>query len=196
KHHSAFKAEDWYNWIVLYSLLLLYDYLPIRHIDGWTSFVKATQLCLKPVISRQELEEIHTLFIRFIRYYENFSATEEELHSPFQEYNMIKAEVRKVKQYYATALDLTMNDLITEYIQKYGKLRTKSSVLIGSKLANRGGDVARNNYSIATKLLVDKNAHLSRAPVDFEEHEFYGQILYYLYMSIIMSYQCLPLYSG
>ncbi|CAG8632610.1 15479_t:CDS:2, partial [Funneliformis caledonium] len=109
----------------------------------------------------------------------SFSATKEELHSLFQEYNMTKAEVRKVKQYYATALDLTMNDvsLITEYIQKYGKLRTKSSVLIGSKLANRGGDVARNNYSIA--LLVDKNAHLSRAPVDFEEHEFYSQILYY-----------------
>ena len=41
------------------------------------------------------------------------------------------------------------------------------------------GDVARNNYSIAAKLLVDKNAHRPRAPVDFEECEFYGQVLYY-----------------
>ncbi|CAG8756753.1 9292_t:CDS:2, partial [Funneliformis caledonium] len=81
------------------------------HIDGWASFIRATQLCLEPVISRQELEEIYTLFIRFIHYYENFLATEEELHSSFQEYNMTKAEVRKVKQYYATALDFTMNDV-------------------------------------------------------------------------------------
>ena len=38
---------------------------------------------------------------------------------------------------------------------------------------------ARNNYSIAAKLLVDKNAHLPKAPINFEEREFYGQVLYY-----------------
>ncbi|CAB4383932.1 unnamed protein product [Rhizophagus irregularis] len=94
---------------------------------------------------------------------------------------MTRTEIRKVKQYYATALDLAMNDInvITEHIQKYGKLRTKSGALIGTQLANRKGDIARNNYSIAARLLVDKNAHLSRAPVDFEEREFYGQVLYY-----------------
>ncbi|CAB4431590.1 unnamed protein product [Rhizophagus irregularis] len=75
-----------------------------------------------------------------------------------------------------------MNDIgeITEHIQKYGKLRTKLGALIGSKYVNNNkGDVARNNYSIAAKLLVDKNAHRPRAPVDFEEREFYGQVLYY-----------------
>ena len=51
--------------------------------------------------------------------------------------------------------------------------------MIGSKFVNNKGDVARNNYSIAAKLLVDRNAHRPRAPVDFEEHEFYGQVLYY-----------------
>ncbi|EXX77849.1 hypothetical protein RirG_020040 [Rhizophagus irregularis DAOM 197198w] len=71
KHHSAFKAEDWYNWIVLYSLPLLHNYLPTRHINGWARFVRATQLCLEPTISRQELEEIRLIFIRFIHYYEN-----------------------------------------------------------------------------------------------------------------------------
>ncbi|CAB4431746.1 unnamed protein product [Rhizophagus irregularis] len=112
----------------------------------------------------------------------SFSMTEEELHSPFQKCIMTKSEIRKVKQYYMTALDLTMNDIgeITEHIQKYGKLRTKLGALIGSKYVNNNkGDVARNNYSIAAKLLVDKNAHRPRAPVDFEEREFYGQVLYY-----------------
>ncbi|CAI2195296.1 14756_t:CDS:2, partial [Funneliformis geosporum] len=213
KYHSAFKAEDWYNWIA--------------------KFVKATQLCLEPVISKQELEEIQTLFVGFVRHYENeyyqrdsdrlpailisfyyllhimksiqetgppcafqketkilplerafsFSATEEELHSPSQKYNMIKTEVQKVKQYYATALDLMMNEIgeIIEHIQKYGKLRTKSEALIGSKLVNCKGDVARNNYSIAAKLLVDKNAHLLRAHNDFEEREFYGNNIQYFH---------------
>ncbi|CAI2199671.1 150_t:CDS:2, partial [Funneliformis geosporum] len=105
----------------------------------------------------------------------NFSTTEEELHSPSQKYNMIKTEVRKVKQYYATALDLMMNEVskIIEHIQKYGKPRTKSEALISSKLVNRKGDIARNNYSIAAKLLVNKNAHLLKAHYDFKEHEFY-----------------------
>ena len=31
KHHLGFKAEDWYNWIVLYSLPLLHNYLPARY---------------------------------------------------------------------------------------------------------------------------------------------------------------------
>ena len=41
----------------------------------------------------------------------SFSITEEELHSPFQKYNMTRTEIRKVKQYYATALDLAMKDI-------------------------------------------------------------------------------------
>ena len=32
KHHFAFKAEDWYNWIVLYSLPLFYNHLPTRYL--------------------------------------------------------------------------------------------------------------------------------------------------------------------
>jgi hypothetical protein len=30
RHSAAFKAEDWLNWIILYSLPLLQSYLPER----------------------------------------------------------------------------------------------------------------------------------------------------------------------
>ncbi|CAI2177764.1 4635_t:CDS:2 [Funneliformis geosporum] len=223
-----------------------------NEIGGARTRIQSTQLCLEPVIFKQELEEIQTHFVGFVHHYENeyyqrdsdrlpatlisfhyllyimksiqetgppwltwqflierlcgmliplkifsafqketkilplehafrFSATEEELHSPSQKYNMIKTDVRKVKQHYDTTLDLMMNEVgeIIEHIQKYGKLRTKSEVLINSKLVNRKGDVTRNNYSIAAKLLVDKNAHLPKAHYDFEEREFYSQVLYY-----------------
>ncbi|CAI2181758.1 5406_t:CDS:2, partial [Funneliformis geosporum] len=253
--HALFEnvaLHMFHHFSVLYLIPLLHDYLPERYINGWAKFVKATQLCLEPVIFKQELEEIQTHFVGFVHHYENeyyqrdsdrlpatlisfhyllyimksiqetgppwltwqflierlcgmliplkifsafqketkilplehafrFSATEEELHSPSQKYNMIKTDVRKVKQHYDTTLDLMMNEVgeIIEHIQKYGKLRTKSEVLINSKLVNRKGDVTRNNYSIAAKLLVDKNAHLPKAHYDFEEREFYSQVLYY-----------------
>ena len=41
----------------------------------------------------------------------SFSITEEELHSPFQKCVLTKSEIRRVKQYYMTALDLTMNNI-------------------------------------------------------------------------------------
>jgi len=95
-----------------------------------------------------------------------------------------------------------------QYYKKhlYYELQTKSGMLIGSKLANRKGDVAWNNYSIAVRnfLTIDiltllleilinilirapvnfevTKMHiydLPRAPVDFEEREFYGQVSYY-----------------
>ena len=51
----------------------------------------------------------------------SFSMTEEELHSPFQKCTITKSEIRKVKQYYVTALDLTMNNIgVSVYICKFG----------------------------------------------------------------------------
>ncbi|RIA98244.1 hypothetical protein C1645_731794 [Glomus cerebriforme] len=152
KYHSAFKAEDWYNWIVLYSLPLLHNYLPIRHINGWARFVRMTQLCLELTISRFTMgnmaifdrEKVLNIFQKGfpLEHTFSFSNTGEKLHPLFQKYNITDSEIRKV---------------ITKHIQKYDKLQTESGA----------------------KLLVDKNAHLSRAPVDFKEHEFYSQILYY-----------------
>lgn len=41
----------------------------------------------------------------------SFSNTREKLHPPFQKYNVTNSEIQKVKQYYATALDLAINDI-------------------------------------------------------------------------------------
>ena len=32
-HHKAFKAEEWINWTILYSIPLLLPYLPIRYVS-------------------------------------------------------------------------------------------------------------------------------------------------------------------
>ncbi|RIB06185.1 hypothetical protein C2G38_1910086, partial [Gigaspora rosea] len=70
RHSAAFKAEDWLNWVVLYLLPLLQDYLPERYLNGWTKFVYMTKLCLKKSISIEELAEISNLFREFVTHYE------------------------------------------------------------------------------------------------------------------------------
>ncbi|PKY63216.1 hypothetical protein RhiirA4_491415 [Rhizophagus irregularis] len=51
KHFAEFKAENWTNWVILYSLPLLQNYLPERYLNRWAKFVHAVKLCLKKNIS-------------------------------------------------------------------------------------------------------------------------------------------------
>ncbi|CAG8829071.1 15888_t:CDS:2, partial [Cetraspora pellucida] len=92
-----------------------------------------------------------------------------------------KEEIQKIKQYYATEFNLLLKDIEinTTKIYKYSKLKTKSESIISSLFSNNDEDIKRNNYSIAAKFLVNKNAHHPKAPVVFEEQDFYVQILYY-----------------
>ncbi|CAB4494592.1 unnamed protein product [Rhizophagus irregularis] len=44
KYHNGYKAVEWRNWIILFSLPLLKVYLDKRHLQGWANFVKAVKL--------------------------------------------------------------------------------------------------------------------------------------------------------
>ncbi|CAG8793726.1 26192_t:CDS:2, partial [Gigaspora margarita] len=70
KYYNGFKAEDWHNWTVLYSLPLFQNHLPAKYINGWAKFVRVMQLCLEPTITNEVLKEIKVLFIDFINHYE------------------------------------------------------------------------------------------------------------------------------
>ncbi|CAG8791520.1 7150_t:CDS:2, partial [Gigaspora margarita] len=111
----------------------------------------------------------------------NKSFNKEKLFSLSKEHIMAKGEIQKIKQYYATEFDLLLKNIIinTTKIYKYSKLKTKSGSIIGSLFSNNDEDIKRNNYSIAAKFLVDKNAHHPKAPIVFEKQEFYSQVLYY-----------------
>ncbi|CAG8746477.1 5916_t:CDS:2, partial [Cetraspora pellucida] len=70
KYYSSFKAAEWCNWIILYSIPLLHKYPSKKYLNGWSNFVKATKLCLNQILSKDELKEIKILFIKFIKHYE------------------------------------------------------------------------------------------------------------------------------
>ncbi|CAB4436877.1 unnamed protein product [Rhizophagus irregularis] len=69
-HHEGFKAEEWANWIVLYSIPLLKNHLPRQIIKGWKYFVDAVHLCQKRIISNDDLMEIQHLILAFYKHYE------------------------------------------------------------------------------------------------------------------------------
>ena len=69
-HHDGFKAEEWANWIALYSLPLLKEHLPQNILVGWRLFVDLVRLCQKLTISSENLSEIQYLSRAFYRHYE------------------------------------------------------------------------------------------------------------------------------
>ncbi|CAB4386728.1 unnamed protein product [Rhizophagus irregularis] len=145
----------------------------------WTQF---SHLQYKPNIYQRLISKNSK---KTLNYSENNYFTtdgaEEVLYSLSRKYCMNRTEIQRLRAYYVTALNRNANQLslITNSIQKYGKLQTKNDLTINSKLSNRKGDVARTNYCIAVKLLVDRNAHRPNAPVILEEREFFGEVQYF-----------------
>ncbi|CAG8453526.1 6668_t:CDS:2 [Dentiscutata heterogama] len=101
---------------------------------------------------------------------------QKKLYSPSRKYHMNKSELKCLKAYYITALGIRANQLlfVTSSIKKYGKFQMNNGLMINSKLSNRKGDLARTNYCITAKLIVDRNA-----PVILEEKEFFGEVRYF-----------------
>lgn len=69
-HRNGFKAEEWANWVVLYSMPLLKEYLPKIIMQGWSLFVTAVRLCQKRIISADDVKEIRKLMLSFYKHYE------------------------------------------------------------------------------------------------------------------------------
>ncbi|PKC54152.1 hypothetical protein RhiirA1_477878 [Rhizophagus irregularis] len=71
KHSAGFKAVEWANWIILFSLPLLKGRLPQSNLLGWSRFVEAVKLCIQPLIEFEELDLIRNLLIEFYNHYAN-----------------------------------------------------------------------------------------------------------------------------
>ncbi|CAB5200145.1 unnamed protein product [Rhizophagus irregularis] len=70
KYHNGYKAVEWRNCIILFSLPLLKKYLNKRHLQGWSNIVKAVKLCLEPVILEDQVDDVQQLLKKFLDYYE------------------------------------------------------------------------------------------------------------------------------
>jgi hypothetical protein len=67
---NTYKAEEWRHWVCRYSIPFLAGKLPIRHLDHWAKFVRATQICMREIITYSQVKEIRQLFAEFVDGYE------------------------------------------------------------------------------------------------------------------------------
>jgi hypothetical protein len=69
-YYNSYKAEEWMAWIIMYSLPLLKNKLPIKYYEGWALFVKAVRLCKKLCLFNEDISEIEILLLNFYKHYE------------------------------------------------------------------------------------------------------------------------------
>ena len=73
---SAFTAEQWRNWTILFSLSALKDILPREHYNCWHLYVRACHLLCRRQISVREVQDADTLLNSFCVTFENLYGKE------------------------------------------------------------------------------------------------------------------------
>jgi len=73
---GGFTAEQWKNWVNLYSMFALRDLLPHEHYVCWQTFVLACFTLSKKAISTVELQKTDLLLLKFCKTVEQLYGTE------------------------------------------------------------------------------------------------------------------------
>lgn len=67
KHKSSFKATEWFDFVLIYSVPLLSYRLLSYALQSWRLFVEATQLAVQVQLTDTEVTRMDTLFWQFVR---------------------------------------------------------------------------------------------------------------------------------
>ena len=67
---ASFTADEWKNWIVLYSIYALHGIIEEQHFKCWCLLVESCSILLEPVLSRSQIEEAHGYLINFCKSFE------------------------------------------------------------------------------------------------------------------------------
>ncbi len=73
---SSFTADEWKNWILLYSTYALEGILPTIHYNCWGIFVQACTLICQIVISHDEIISAHDLIVKYCIEFEHLYGSE------------------------------------------------------------------------------------------------------------------------
>lgn len=65
--YGGFTANQWYNWIAIYSPILLKGLLPPEHLRCWLLFVKACSIAKSRIISVDEAKSADLFLLHFYR---------------------------------------------------------------------------------------------------------------------------------
>ena len=67
---ADFTADQWKNWIVIYSLVALKGRLPHEHYLCWTKFVHACTILCSPSLTPSTIAQAHTLIADYCRHFQ------------------------------------------------------------------------------------------------------------------------------
>lgn len=73
---SDFTADQWKNWIMVYSLVALKDRLPDHDFTCWAKFVSACRLICAPVITSDAILQAHALIVEYCQKFEHLYGKE------------------------------------------------------------------------------------------------------------------------
>ncbi|KAK3107637.1 hypothetical protein FSP39_018865 [Pinctada imbricata] len=66
-NYGTFTAEEWKNWVLIYSLFCLSGILQSDHLKAWQRFVLACRHLCQPTIPKTRLRIAHRLFLQFTK---------------------------------------------------------------------------------------------------------------------------------
>ena len=69
-NHGRYKASQWKNWTLIYSVYALHGLLPEEHLNCWHTFVMACRLLTVPTLSCADLTKADMLLLKFCRQFE------------------------------------------------------------------------------------------------------------------------------
>jgi len=73
---SGFTADQWKNWICIYSLYALKGVIPNKHYDVWADFVHACQILCSKVITKQNCQIADQKLLTFCKNFEKLYGKE------------------------------------------------------------------------------------------------------------------------
>ncbi|CAD6217935.1 GSCOCG00011402001-RA-CDS [Cotesia congregata] len=79
-----FKASEFYNWTLFYSLPALNGYLQLQYLDHWMLLVKGLFILLKTTITKEDMNEAEYLFSSFVEEIETLYSDRELTYNSHQ----------------------------------------------------------------------------------------------------------------
>ncbi|CAB4390131.1 unnamed protein product [Rhizophagus irregularis] len=107
----------------------------------------------------------------------------EEFYSPSIQYSLPIQEYKHLVKFYEGSRNINYDvekEIINNYGVKYGRLRTSDGQYVSSCWIKRNNKIARNNYCVQIRRMIDKVAHRQNAPFQLVIVDIYGIVNYYL----------------
>ncbi|PKY61197.1 hypothetical protein RhiirA4_521455 [Rhizophagus irregularis] len=202
KYHNSYKAVEWRNWIILFSLLLLRKYLDKRFVVYFREYYQHNSQRLAACrISFHYLLHVANCIKYCGPSWTHWQFPMERIcgilqpliKSRLNPYSNLSNTLTLLQQFYLLPFFSISKSIFKEklpkqwnskqninnYGMKYGRLRTSDGHYISSHWIKRKNKIARNNYCVQIRRTIDKVSHRPNALPQLMIVDIYGIVDYF-----------------